>query len=204
MRNLLFAIALSATASLLICHPASGQEAASGLTKGGPAAPTGNAATSSLKVVFIRHAEKPLKGDNLSCQGLNRSMLLPTLLYSRFGIPTATYIPSMALGDSTKHSRMFQTLIPFAVKYNLALTSKFEEKDSVGIARDILEKKGTILVVWEHKCIVSIVRALGIDDKTLRWPDDDYESIWTLTFENGQAKMSRSTEGLKPSEACPF
>jgi hypothetical protein len=203
MRILLFAIRLSVTAGLLFCQAASGQEV-SATSPGIATAPGAGPSAAPLKVVFLRHAEKPLKGDNLSCQGLNRSMLLPPMLYARFGIPTATYIPSMALGDSTKHSRMFQTLIPFAVKYNLALTSKFEEKDSVGIARDILEKKGTVLVVWEHKCIVSIVRALGIDDKMLLWPDDDYESIWTITFENGKARMSRSTEGLQPSEVCPF
>ena len=161
-------------------------------------------ADGDLKIVLIRHGEKPKKGDNLTCQGLNRSMQLPAVLFSRFGIPAATYIPAIGLGDSTKHSRMFQTIIPFAVKYNLPLTSKFAEKDSAGIAADIIQKKGTVLIIWEHKCIPSIARALGIKEDTLRWDDDDYDSIWIVTFQNGRARLTKDREGLHPSAACPF
>jgi hypothetical protein len=114
---------------------------------------TVSAQDTQLRIILIRHAEKPQKGDNLTCQGLNRSLELPHLLYTRFGLPTTTYIPAMALGDSTKHSRMFQTIIPFAVKYNLPLTSKFLEDDSTAMAQEIIQKKGTVLVIWEHKRI---------------------------------------------------
>jgi hypothetical protein len=161
-------------------------------------------AANSLRVVLIRHGEKPMKGDNLTCQGLNRSLQLPDVLFARFGIPAATYIPAISLGDSTKHSRMFQTIIPFAVKYNLALTSKFGEKDSTAIAADIFARKGTVLVVWEHKGIAPIVHALGIREDGLKWGDDDYEGIWIVSFPAGAAKLERSTEGLKPAAACPF
>jgi hypothetical protein len=157
-----------------------------------------------LRIVMIRHAEKPKKGDNLSCQGLNRSLELPALLQARFGIPAFTYIPALGLGDSTKHSRMFQTIIPFAVQYNLVLTSKFHEDDSAEIAGDILQKKGTVLIVWEHKRIPSIVRALGLKDDLLKWPDDDYDSIWVITFKHGTPLLARSAERLKPPAACPF
>jgi hypothetical protein len=157
-----------------------------------------------LRVVLIRHAEKPLKGDNLTCQGLNRSLQLPALLYSRFGIPVTTYIPSIGMGDSTKHSRMFQTIIPFAVKYNLALTSKWEENDSAQIAGEILRRRGTVLIIWEHKRIPSIVRALGIREAGLRWEDDDYDSIWIVTFPSGVARLEKSREGLRPAEACAY
>lgn len=158
-----------------------------------------------LKVVLIRHAEKPIKGGNLTCQGFNRSLQLPALLKERFGIPSAIYIPSIGMGDSTKHSRMFQTIIPFAVKYNLALISKWEENDSAQLAGEIRQhKKGTVLIIWEHKRIPSIARALGIIDDTLRWPDDDYDSIWILTFKNGSAQLEKEKEGLHPSSTCSF
>ncbi len=165
---------------------------------------TVSAQDTQLRIILIRHAEKPKQGDNLTCQGLNRSLQLPHLLYTRFGLPTATYIPAMALGDSTKHSRMFQTVIPFAVKYNLALTSKFMEDDSTAMAREIMQKKGTILVIWEHKRIASIARALGIRDNTLHWPDDDYDSIWIITVHDDHATLTRSKEQLHPPAACPF
>ncbi|HWY33058.1 MAG TPA: hypothetical protein VNX68_00345, partial [Nitrosopumilaceae archaeon] len=73
----------------------------------------------SQTVIIIRHGEKPLKGKNLNCQGLNRSLKLPAVLYSKFGIPGNVYVPSLDNNISTGHARMFQTVIPLAAKYNL-------------------------------------------------------------------------------------
>jgi hypothetical protein len=157
-----------------------------------------------LIVVVFRHAEKPKKGDNLNCQGLNRSLALPAMLYGRFGIPGATYVPSMAVGDNTLHSRMFQTMIPFAAKYNLQLTSKFSEDETEALASAVLQRNGVVMIIWEHKRIPDIVRALGVRDADLQWPDDDYDSLWVIGFKNGVAHLERSTEGLRPAEACPF
>jgi hypothetical protein len=169
---------------------------------------SGNAQTQrgggGLKVIFIRHAEKPPKGDNLTCQGFNRSVQLPALITSRYGVPDHCYVPAIGLGESTKHSRMFQTILPLAIKYNLTINTQFEEKDSVGLAGDILKKKGTILVVWEHKAISSMVHSLGIKDSTLFWPDEDYESIWILDFTDAGPVMKREKENLTISAACPF
>src|SRR5579863_5027199 len=134
-----------------------------------------------LRVVIIRHAEKPLKGDNLNCQGLNRSIRIPAILVAKFGVPDYTYVPAMGLDSSTRHSRMFQTIIPLAVKYNLIINTKFAEKDSDGVALDIRSKSGTVLMVWEHRDLTPVVRAFGIRDFNLHWSDDDYDSIWIIT-----------------------
>jgi len=162
------------------------------------------AQSANLKVVIIRHAEKPAKGDNLTCQGLNRAIQLPKVLYKKFGKPDYTYIPSMAMDTNTKHSRMFQTVIPMAVKYNLILNSKHEEKDYTDIAEDIKSKNGTVLMVWEHKAIAPIVAALGVNEPGLAWPDDDYDSIWVITFQNGKATLTKDKEDLKPSAKCNY
>jgi hypothetical protein len=159
---------------------------------------------SSLKVIIIRHGEKPVKGDNLTCQGLNRSLQLPGLLSSKFGVPDYIYVPSLGLGKSTKHSRMFQTVIPLAAKYNLSINSNYEEKDSAGVANDIKAKHGTVLVVWEHHAISSIVKALGVVSSDLIWNDADYDSIWVITFLNGTATLTRDKENLKPAIGCPY
>jgi hypothetical protein len=190
-------------AAISIITMAIGCVAGQALGQGSPEA-VGQGSPEDLRVILIRHAEKPKKGDNLDCQGLNRSLALPAMLVGKFGIPAFTYIPAIGLGDSTKHSRMFQTIIPFAVKYNLALNSVFTEGDSTGIARDILRKKGTVLIVWEHKRIVSIARALGIREEPLKWDDDDYDSIWLIRVAQGAVSMTRASEGLKPPAACPF
>ena len=160
------------------------------------------AQSNDLRVVFIRHAEKPKVGDNLTCQGLNRALKLPAVLYSKFGIPAFTYVPSIGLGEATKHSRMFQTVMPLAAKYNLVINSAHIEQDSLGIAANIKSKTGTVLVLWEHKGIAPIVRSLGVNKTDLIWPDDDYDSIWIVTFTNGKAIFTTDKEGIKPSADC--
>ena len=160
-----------------------------------------------LKIVLIRHAEKPKNGDNLDCMGLNRSLQLPAVLYAAFSdMPRHRHVPAMACGESsTKHCQGCSRRSSLsAVKYNLKLTSHFEEGDSTGIASDVLQKKGTVLIVWEHKRIPSIARALGLRDDTLQWPDDDYDSIWIIRFKDGLPTLTREKEGLHPSSACPF
>ena len=158
---------------------------------------------SSLKVTIIRHGENPLKGDNLSCQGLNRSIQLPSVLYSKFGIPNFTYVPALGRGSATKHARMFQTIVPMSIKYNLKINSNHDEADSINIANDIKSKNGIVLVVWDHKAIPPIVRALGVAGFYLKWGEEDYDSIWIVTFTNGRAIFSADKEGLSPGLICP-
>jgi hypothetical protein len=159
--------------------------------------------TQNLTIVFIRHGEKPKVGDNLTCQGINRSLQLPAVIKAKFGIPDYVLVPGLGLGEATKHSRMFQTVIPLAAKYNIILNTSHAEKDSIAIAADLKSKKGTVLVVWEHKAIAPIIRSLGVS-MNLKWPDDDYDSIWIVTFTNGEAVFTKDTEGLKPSTDCAY
>jgi hypothetical protein len=157
----------------------------------------------ALKIVFIRHGEKADDGDNLSCKGLNRSYLLPALIKAKFGVPDYIYVPALNLGKSTKHSRMFQTITPMAVKYNLSLNSTYDTDDASDLADNLEKKNGTVLVVWEHEAIAGIVKALGIKGIS-KWPDEDYDSIWIITFPKGVATLTRDKEGLNPTSDCKF
>src|SRR5437763_1304371 len=74
------------------------------------------AATANKKIIIIRHGEKPDDGDNLSCKGFNRALQLPQVLYSKFGLPTAVYVPSLHTGKKTSTARMYQTIVPFVIK----------------------------------------------------------------------------------------
>jgi hypothetical protein len=157
---------------------------------------------SETKIIFIRHGEKPEKGGNLTCKGLNRALLLPAVIKNKFGIPDYTYVPTLKMADKTSHARMFETVVPLAVRYNLIINSKFDEKDKSGIATEIKGEKGTILVVWEHSMIADIVHELGITSE-LNWPGDDYNSIWIVTFNNGKPTLTKDNEGVNPSDECP-
>jgi hypothetical protein len=162
------------------------------------------AAAAPEKVVIIRHGEKPAQGDNLSCQGENRALQLSKVLHEKFKTPDYTYVPSLGLGKSTSHSRMFQTVSPFAIKYNLAVNSKFGEKDYGGVAKNVLGKTGTVLLVWEHSAIPGLAQALGVDNPP-SWDGKDFDSIWVITFADGKASLSTTgKEGITPSADCNF
>ncbi|WP_448702397.1 histidine phosphatase family protein [Mucilaginibacter sp. AW1-3] len=162
-----------------------------------------SAQSNNLKLVFIRHGEKPLEGSNLTCQGLNRALKLPAVINEKFGVPAFLFVPGLGLGETTKHARMFQTIAPLAMQYNLPINSSHAEKDFDAIAADLKSRKGTVVITWEHKAIAGIVKALGVDE-ALTWPDDDYDSIWIVTFNNGKAQFTKDKENIKPATGCPI
>ncbi len=164
---------------------------------------TKNSADKTLKVVIIRHGEKPENGDNLSCQGQNRALELATVLYEKIGKPNYTYVPALKIDKSTAHSRMFQTVTPFAVKYDLTINSRYELDNFVELSSSVLKKSGTVLMVWEHNAIPNLASALGVDNPP-KWKDKDFDSMWILNFASGKAELTVSQEGLSPSASCDF
>ena len=163
----------------------------------------GNTPDTKLKVVIIRHGEKPETGDNLSCQGESRALQLASVLYQKFNKPDYSYVPSLALGKSITHARMFQTITPFAVKYNLTINGKFDTNDYSDIAESVLKKTGTVLMVWEHSAISSLAEKLGVK-KAPSWDDNDFDSIWIITYPNGKAVLTSDKEGITPASDCNF
>ncbi len=156
-----------------------------------------------LKVVIIRHGEKPADGDNLSCQGENRALQLPALLVKKFGKPDDIYVPSLKSDDATKHSRMFQTASPLAIKYNIGINSKYSAKDEDKIAHSVFKKTGTVLMVWEHSAIPDLARELGVGSPPT-WDDADFDSIWVVNYHDGKASLTLDKEELAPAAACNF
>ncbi len=157
----------------------------------------------NLKVVINRHGEKPESGNNLSCQGENRALQLVRVLSQKFNKPDFTYVPSMKLGKTTKHARMFQTVTPIAIKYNLSINSQFDAEDYEKISAHILKKAGTLLMVWRHSAIQPLAKELGVDSPP-PWEDDDFDSIWIITFEEGKASLLIDKEAIDPSPECGY
>lgn len=164
---------------------------------------------SSLKVVMIRHGEKNDATGNLSCQGLHRALMLPAVLNAKFPRPAAIYVPSLSAKKTTGHARMFQTITPFAVQDSLAINTKFPENADSAVAKEVMTKKGLILLVWEHGNIPAIAKALGVTTPDLKWGNNDFDSIWIVTYaKDGKGKwvatLTTDKEGLEPSPVCNF
>lgn len=156
-----------------------------------------------LRVVIVRHAEKPEKGDNLSCQGQNRALQLAQVLYQQFQLPDYIYVPSLDADKETSHSRMFQTITPFAIKYNLSINSKYQDDDYAGVASSVLKKRGTVLMVWSHNSIPKLAKALGVK-KPADWEDGDFDSIWVISYRHQRPELTLAREGLSPSATCAY
>jgi hypothetical protein len=152
-------------------------------------------------VIIIRHGEKPEQGDNLSCQGFNRALQLPDVLNKKFGTPNYIFVPSINTGKKTSTARMYQTIIPFAVKFSLNINTKYDVDDTQGLAQDLLKRDGTVLLVWEHKHIDNILKALGVANPE-KWADEDFDSIWIVSFQNGKAVVTKDKEGIHPDATC--
>lgn len=158
----------------------------------------------SVKIVIIRHAEKPANGNNLSCQGFNRSLLLPAAIVAKVGVPNYIYVPSPNHSDEVKRTRMFQTVSPLAVKYNKSINTAFEVDDAKKLAKAVLAQKGTVLLCWEHHEIQNILEALGVKAKKLKWNDGDYDSMYIITYVKGKAILKLDRENLQPKTTCSF
>jgi hypothetical protein len=165
----------------------------------------------TLRVILIRHGEKPDDGDNLTCAGLNRALALPAVLNQLMPTPPDyTYVPLIGTdGKQTTSVRMFQTVTPYAVQHNLTLNSDYATDNIEGITNDIRSRRGTVLLVWEHHSIVKIANRLGIKE-LLDWPDTDFDSIWTIRFSGGGRKgkakhptLVKTRQHIQPSAICP-
>jgi hypothetical protein len=161
-----------------------------------------SANTAGIKrIIIIRHGEKPDKGDNLSCKGLNRALQLPDILYKKFGVPEKIYTPTPNFGGSTGVVRMYQTIMPFAIKYNLKINTKYDVKDYEKLVDALKKQNGTVLLVWEHKAISKIIKALGIAGKE-NWDDNDFDSIWIVNYHNGTPVLTKDRENINPTNEC--
>lgn len=157
----------------------------------------------NLTIIIIRHGEKPAHGDNLSCQGMNRALALPAVLFNRFGRPDWSYVPRLKQDKGTSHARMLQTLTPYAVQQNLTINTQFAEDQVSAAARHVLGRSGTVLMVWEHSQIPPLARALGVPDPP-SWEKSDFDSVWRVTPGRGKARLEISSQGLHPQETCSF
>ena len=98
---------------------------------------------------------------------------------------------------------MFQTVTPFAIKYNLSVNTQFDAEDYEKIAAHVLKKTGTVLMVWNHSAIPPLAEELGVHNPP-SWDDNDFDSIWIVTFQDGKASLIMDKEAITPSPECNY
>jgi hypothetical protein len=166
-------------------------------------------------VVFLRHGEKPQGGlGQLTCQGLNRALALPTVLISKFGKADYVFAPDPE-GKVTEggfrqfdYIRPLATIEPTAIRLGLPVCTDFWFKDIAGLQNELTKQqyhKALIFVAWEHYELARIARNFvgafgGNPAEVPNWPDDDYDSLYVLRISDTGAKklisFSHDHEGL--------
>src|SRR3982750_3979900 len=86
-------------------------------------------------IVFFRHGEKPSGGyGQLTCQGLNRALALPSALLPKHGTPAFLYAPNPAGKRSDPagtfyYVRPLATIEPTAIRAGLSVSTKANYND---------------------------------------------------------------------------
>jgi hypothetical protein len=171
-------------------------------------------------IVFLRHAEKPSAGlGQLTCQGLNRSLALPTVLIGRYGTPDYVYAPNPELkmtdsAGSFYYVRPLATIEPTAIRAQKSVNTKYGFSEIAGLQTLLIQSSkanSTIFVAWDHlylpKVVQNIMNAYGGGVQVPAWVTGDYDSLYVVHVNYGStitATFHIDKEGLNGQPtACP-
>jgi hypothetical protein len=146
-------------------------------------------------IIFIRHGEKPgTEFGQLSCQGLNRSLVLPKLLIRNYGRANFIFAPDPAKkvssnGRDYSYTRALATIEPTAIELGLPVETKFGYEEIDLLQEELLSpqyRKSLVFVAWEHFKLQQLVKnlfaTLGSDAVIPPWNSDDFDSIYVVTI----------------------
>ena len=174
-----------------------------------------SAATSRAEqtIVFFRHAEKPSSGlGQLTCQGLNRALALPEVLFAKFGRPHWAYAPnpSQKISDpagSFFYVRPLATIEPAVIRAGISVNTNYGYTNVSGLQSVLIRSSkanSTIYVAWEHaylvKAVQNIMNAYGGGVRVPAWTSGDYDTLYvvhvTYTSSGIRAWFERDAQGL--------
>jgi hypothetical protein len=172
-------------------------------------------------IVFFRHGEKPSSGlGQITCQGLNRALALPDVLFARFGRPQWAYAPnpSQKISDpsgSYFYVRPLATIEPAAIRAGISVNTNYGYTNLSGLQSVLIRSSkanSTIYVAWEHaylvKAVQNIMNAYGGGIRVPAWTSGDYDALYVVrvryTSSGITATFERDSQGLNGlPTACP-
>ena len=164
----------------------------------------------AVKIMLIRHAEKPAKDgvpygvtqtgerskESLEVKGWQRAGALTKLF-----APTSGHFqdPSLAKPQFLYASkplrragsrRPIETLTPLAEKLAIPINSEFQRSDIESMVDEIFSLKGVALICWQREYIPRIASyILGRNNVApADWPEDRFDMIWVFDLDGSSAK----------------
>jgi len=151
----------------------------------------------TLTLLFIRHAEKPIKNgpngvdidgnsdpESLIPQGWSRAGAWVQLFVPALGgtslVPTPTEIFASEPGNGSKSERPLETVTPLATMLGLTVDQSFGLGQEPALAAAIGKMTGVVLVCWQHERIDAIVAALTNPPTVPSWPKTCFNGMFRL------------------------
>ena len=152
--------------------------------------------------VFLRHGEKQINfSGQLSCQGLNRALRLPSLLVSRYGEPDALFASAPIEEKKGSSVRAVATLMPTAIQTSQDIGLQFHAKDTHALVTKLLagDNHQVTYIAWEHDHLVEAVKELvtatGGDASTIPSISPfDYDALYVVKIDKSRHFVSFSLE----------
>lgn len=173
-------------------------------------------------IVFLRHGEKPSGGyGQLTCQGFNRALALPTVLAAKYGKPDYLYAPNPAVqvtdsAGSFYYVRPLATIEPTAVRLGMPVRTKYGYTDIATLQAALItstKANTTAFVAWEHlelqTLVQNIMNKYGGGVSVPAWASTDYDSLYVVKVDyvgsSISARFQRDREGLNGQPtSCGF
>lgn len=156
-------------------------------------------ATIPAQIILLRHAEKPPTGSELDIKGRERAAALvpffmgaPEML--EHGQPVAVFAQGMKHPQSSQ--RAIQTAQGIADAIQTPLQKEYTQDQYPEMIIKIRTSKEydgkNVIICWEHFLIPDIAKALGVKDAPKDWPDDVFDRVWLITFDDKEAPTLRN------------
>ncbi len=180
---------------------------------------------SPLKVMVIRHAEKPdgtggVLGvdeagrpdpNQLCVRGWQRAGALvrffaPASGDFAEGIATPSAIFACKPYGAANSVRPFSTVSPLAKALGIPVNHEIGKRDMCAVLHAVMNSQGTVLICWSHKLLPSIIRGVagelpGLPDE---WPANRFDLVWVLDRTGAGWKFYQVGQLLLPGDAPPI
>jgi len=178
----------------------------------------------AIKIMIVRHAEKPSDDGSISgvsqagtqdpeelvVRGWQRSGALPRFfdpLNGQFVNPklaTPYVIFASAVAHHSKSLRPQHTVLTLADLLGLRLVLDHAKGDEAALVADVLAADKVVLIAWEHERIPLIANTILGDATTCpqSWPDDRFDLVWIFDrrSSNGGWDFDQIPQMLMPGD----
>jgi hypothetical protein len=166
----------------------------------------------AVKIIIIRHAEKPLSNpppygvtlegerekESLTVRGWQRAGALADFFApanNSFRDPSLAEPQFLYASKPTKRNgsrRSLETITPLAEKLAIRINSHFPRLESEDMLEEVFLCAGVVLICWQYEYIPKIANYILGNRTTApqEWPEDRFDMVWVFDREPATSRYS--------------